>query len=590
MDISAKRHQAMLATLVGGLVLAGVISLGIATTAGWLPRAHAQTAVAVPTGLLAHTIPDSASLRVSWEPSDSHTGGYSLQRTDPDGGVLNIPVAAGRTSYTDDATAWATAYSYTVSAVDGTTLTAQSTGSTATTPQGPGAPPNLTASAIPRARDGATAELSWSALPPVVGADDCAPVYQATAINVYRQANGEEQPSRLATLAADATGYRDATVAYGTRYTYLVRADSIIGEGPAATVEISPMSLGESLTGLEVYREGIGFRLWWDQPPPGHSTEEYEIRREVVGHDSYPEEDGRLVATVSADVAHTTMVDRIRVAGSRFEHPVGTKYLYTVTAKNAYGAGKDLTTARHLAVHSIHPLGQQDDDGTAPLDLDVTGKDGISSLAELTWRKPAVDHAQATDDHTVEYRVHRRKMASDQDFVVYDTTDKKKYKDLALEPARYLYKVQGVWLRRTDTPLMGRISRWIDLTIPSAERISDSARPVTATVSNVPATHNGADDFVFRLAFSEDITTRAGQIRRFALEVTGGAAGPVRRVDGRSDLFDILITPDSNGDVTVVINPTTDCSSKGAICSSGLGRMANRLEFAVSGPPRSTGS
>ena len=73
-----------------------------------------------------------------------------------------------------------------------------------------------------------------------------------------------------------------------------------------------------------------------------------------------------------------------------------------------------------------------------------------------------------------------------------------------------------------------------------------------------------------------------------AFTVTGGSVKKAQRMDRDSDTPNIrwLITvqPNGNGDVTITLPVTTDCTDDGAICT-GDGRMlSNSLIFAVSDP------
>ena len=49
--------------------------------------------------------------------------------------------------------------------------------------------------------------------------------------------------------------------------------------------------------------------------------------------------------------------------------------------------------------------------------------------------------------------------------------------------------------------------------------------------------------------------------------VTGGA-----RVDGRRDLFEMTVRPESDDDVTITLPAGRDCATSGAICTKGENR------------------
>ena len=111
--------------------------------------------------------------------------------------------------------------------------------------------------------------------------------------------------------------------------------------------------------------------------------------------------------------------------------------------------------------------------------------------------------------------------------------------------------------------------------------------PMTASFESVPASHNGSDNFKFRIAFSEELETGFSYktLRYHAFTVTGGTVvGAQRPVSGSNIRWEITVEPDSNGDVTIVLPATTDCDAQGAICADGDKKLSNRLERTVSGP------
>ena len=116
--------------------------------------------------------------------------------------------------------------------------------------------------------------------------------------------------------------------------------------------------------------------------------------------------------------------------------------------------------------------------------------------------------------------------------------------------------------------------------------------PLTATIHDEPSSHNGQDTFTFELRFSEEPKTGFSYetLRDHAFTVTRGTVegrkvDEVRRlVSGSNIRWEITVSPESNGDITVVLPITTDCTADGAICTDD-GRMLSReLELTVSGP------
>ena len=116
---------------------------------------------------------------------------------------------------------------------------------------------------------------------------------------------------------------------------------------------------------------------------------------------------------------------------------------------------------------------------------------------------------------------------------------------------------------------------------------TQAADPMTATTHDVPAAHDGSTTFTFELRFSE--TPRKGfsykTLRDNAFTVTGGEVVKARRLEkGKNVRWEIHVTPDGNGAVTIVLPVTTDCTAQGAICTQDGRMLSNRLEITVQGP------
>ena len=110
--------------------------------------------------------------------------------------------------------------------------------------------------------------------------------------------------------------------------------------------------------------------------------------------------------------------------------------------------------------------------------------------------------------------------------------------------------------------------------------------PLTASFESVPTSHNGSGEFRFRIAFSEEFSLSYKTLRDdHVFTVEGGTVVGARRlVTGKNLRWEIVVSPDSNGDVTITLPATTDCDAQGAICADGDRKLSNRLERTVSGP------
>ena len=115
--------------------------------------------------------------------------------------------------------------------------------------------------------------------------------------------------------------------------------------------------------------------------------------------------------------------------------------------------------------------------------------------------------------------------------------------------------------------------------------------PLTATTHDGPESHDGATAFTFDLRFSEEPASgfSYATVQNHAFTVTGGSVSNVRRLEpGKNVLWEITVTPDSDADVTVAVNPTTDCSAEGAICNADGGKLSGGLALVVPGPPQNS--
>ena len=122
-------------------------------------------------------------------------------------------------------------------------------------------------------------------------------------------------------------------------------------------------------------------------------------------------------------------------------------------------------------------------------------------------------------------------------------------------------------------------------TVPGPASASAPA-PLTASFEGVPEGHDGQSLFGFRVAFSEDIGIGLRSLREGAFTVSGGRVTGGRRVDGRRDLFEMTVRPDSVGEVSIGLAAGRACAVSGAICTRSQPRrpLSNAVTAKVSGP------
>ena len=139
----------------------------------------------------------------------------------------------------------------------------------------------------------------------------------------------------------------------------------------------------------------------------------------------------------------------------------------------------------------------------------------------------------------------------------------------------------------TDCDAQGAICTEDGSALSSPLKFTVKGPPLTASFESVPTSHTGSGEFRFRIAFSE--APKSGfsytTMRDHAFMVTGGSVTGARRlVSGKNLRWEIVVSPDSNGDVTITLPATTDCDAQGAICADGDEKLSSRLERTVSGP------
>ena len=125
-------------------------------------------------------------------------------------------------------------------------------------------------------------------------------------------------------------------------------------------------------------------------------------------------------------------------------------------------------------------------------------------------------------------------------------------------------------------------------TLTSAATTAVAQPPMTATFHDGPSSHDGSAAFTFELRFSEAPVDSFSYstVQNHAFTVTEGSVSNVRRLEaGKNVKWEITVTPDSNADVSITLNATTNCSSEGAICTSDGGKLSGGLELVVPGPP-----
>ena len=114
-------------------------------------------------------------------------------------------------------------------------------------------------------------------------------------------------------------------------------------------------------------------------------------------------------------------------------------------------------------------------------------------------------------------------------------------------------------------------------------RVSREA-PLTARFAQAPDEHDGASPFTVRIAFSDSVTIGNREFRDHGIQVAGGRATKVRKVNARRDLWEVTVEPESFSDVPVSLPPTGDCAAPGALCTDDGRALSKGIAALVRGP------
>ena len=130
-------------------------------------------------------------------------------------------------------------------------------------------------------------------------------------------------------------------------------------------------------------------------------------------------------------------------------------------------------------------------------------------------------------------------------------------------------------------------------TLSMSFTVADSAEvtvPFTALFSGMPPNHDGETAFTFRVQFSEDAGIGYANMRDHAFTISDGDVTSARRVDRRSDLWEITVEPDSAANVAISLPGNRTCGTTGAVCTRGPNarELTNSPSTTVPGPEEET--
>ena len=121
------------------------------------------------------------------------------------------------------------------------------------------------------------------------------------------------------------------------------------------------------------------------------------------------------------------------------------------------------------------------------------------------------------------------------------------------------------------------------LTSAATDSVEGADPSLTAWIEEAPDSHNGADAFTIRIAFSEAIKISYRTFRDHSVSVTGGTVTNAKRVNKRRDLWEVTVQPTSDEAVTVSLLPRA-CGTLGAVCTADGRALSEGIETTVPGP------
>ena len=110
---------------------------------------------------------------------------------------------------------------------------------------------------------------------------------------------------------------------------------------------------------------------------------------------------------------------------------------------------------------------------------------------------------------------------------------------------------------------------------------------LTARFVNMPSEHAGpGEGFTFEIAFSEEVGISTVTLRDESFTVSAGDVTGARRIDGRHDLWEITVEPDSRAAVSITLPGNRACGTTGAVCTRGDDPrpLGNSPSATVAGP------
>ena len=335
------------------------------------------------------------------------------------------------------------------------------------------------------------------------------------------------------------------------------------GDGDAAAAGVAEFRITRSeVPEDETHDTSLEFNtLWKESSEPGDSAFEPGYATKVLKHLALDEDDqGDPVCTIT----YALRAGNGYVVGSPSEATVNV----TGTGCTDTNEGEDPLTASFEDLPSSH-------DGEKPFSFPIAfNLDITASAADMRDHALTVSGGSVTSASQVDNRADL--------WTLTVTPAGEKVVSIQVPVGRDCAEAGAIC-----TANGGQLSTGVAGLVPFTDAVTTRRNTLTASFENVPTEHDGENAFSFQVAFSEDIHIRYETLRDDSFTVTEGDVTRARRVDGRDDLWEITVEPDSREAMTIRLPGNRACGTAGAVCTGGDDRrpLTNSPSATVAGPP-----
>ena len=512
-------------------------------------------------------VDDSEAVLITWT-SVSNATGYRLERSKGwlgnDEQYINITDDQA-TQYTDTAVQYDNVYQYRVKAKKdgaGGSWSEQKHIQMSAPPGTPDTPTNV------QSQENTPGDVTITWEHPEGGND-------RTGYHVYRYNwSSGDGDIKIATKDAFETSHTDSTVSPETLYSYHLRAYNDIGNSLASqtttiTTKVQTPGVPDAPTSLTA-SEGTPRQvdLDWDAPEEGKPVTGYKVYR--YRWTSGASDSCKTILLATLDANTTSYTDTSPEAEVFYE--------YQVRAYNDKGRST-ISNIAYLTTQATQTAAQ-DDSGTEDTNNAPTGLPTIGGMPQVEQTLTADTSAINDRDGLTNVSYSHQWLAGGTDI---DGATGSSYTLTATEEG------DTIQVRVTFTDDEGNSE---SLTSVATDAVVAKPVPLTASFSNVPASHDGSAEFTFQVLFSEDVGISYVNMRDDAFTVTDGDVQTAKRVDGRHDLWEITVEPDDNSDVAITLPANRSCTTTGAICTGEdtPRQLSNTPSATVPGPSEESSS